>query len=422
MTAAPEVFGGHRPGDADYRRITVALFLAGLVTFATLYCTQPLLPLLGATFGRTPAETALTVSATTITLGISLLFLGPVSDATGRKRIMVVSLFASGLVTLATALAPSWPLVLALRALLGFCVAGLPAVAVAYLREEVHPGAAGRATGLYIGATALGGMAGRLVTGALADIFGWRWGIAGIAVVALVCAVAVQLLLPASRRFVAQPLSPKVLTAKTFRLLRDPVQLGLMALAFCGMGAFVASFNAMGYRLEAAPYNLSVGVAGLVFLVYLFGSWSSARAGRAAEVHGPARVALGGLAIHLVGITIVQSRPLWLVVIGLSLTSIGFFAAHGVASGWVAAHASRAGLGTGQAASLYLFSYYLGSSVAGTAAGWAWSARGWWGVTLLTASLVVAGFLVIALIGRRGGSGVPTGKGPDEITAREVAS
>lgn len=47
---------GHRPGESGYRRTTVALFLAGLVTFATIYCTQPLLPMIGSHFGVSPAE------------------------------------------------------------------------------------------------------------------------------------------------------------------------------------------------------------------------------------------------------------------------------------------------------------------------------------------------------------------------------
>ncbi|GAB2490364.1 MFS transporter [Luteococcus sediminum] len=393
---------GHRPGESGYRRTTVALFLAGLVTFATIYCTQPLLPLIGAHFGVTPAKTTLTVSATTITLGIALLFLGPVSDAIGRTTVMLASLFASALVTLASAAVDQWAVLLLLRAVLGVCGAGLPAVAVAYLREEMHPSAAGRATGLYIGGTALGGMSGRLVSGVLADQFGWRWSISGIGLLALACAVAVWLLLPASRHFVAQPLAPARLTAKTLRLLRDPLQLALMALAFLAMGAFVACFNVMGFRLEAPPYSLSVGVAGLVFVVYAFGSWSSARAGRATEQHGPRLVVLGGLALQLLGIAAVAMRPLWLVVTGLALMSIGFFAAHGVASGWVAAHASSQGLGTGQAASLYLFAYYVGSSVAGTAAGWAWSGWAWPGVTVLTGAMVVLAVLVTALAPRQG--------------------
>ncbi|MBB1493437.1 MFS transporter [Propioniciclava sp. MC1595] len=83
---------------------------------------------------------------------------GPLSDAVGRLTLMRATLLVAALVAIGTAVAPSWGLLLALRAVLGFAVAGLPAVAAAYLREEVAPTWASAATGLYIGGTALGGI------------------------------------------------------------------------------------------------------------------------------------------------------------------------------------------------------------------------------------------------------------------------
>ena len=80
------------------------------------------------------------------------------SDAVGRLTLMRATLLVAALVAIGTAVAPSWGLLLALRAVLGFAVAGLPAVAAAYLREEVAPTWASAATGLYIGGTALGGI------------------------------------------------------------------------------------------------------------------------------------------------------------------------------------------------------------------------------------------------------------------------
>lgn len=391
---------GYTSEAPEFRRITIALFLAGLATFATLYCTQPLLPVLSQRFAVTPATSALSVSLTTISLGVSLLFVGPVSDAVGRLPVMITSLLASGVVTMASGLATSWPVFLGLRCLLGVVVAGLPAVAVAYLREEMHPGAAARATGVYIGGTALGGMAGRLITGAVADVLGWHAAIVTIGAVALACGIAVHLLLPRSRGFVPASLHPAELRRGLMAILRDPVLVGLMAVAFLAMGGFVAVFNAMGFRLVAAPYRLSVGWSGLVFLVYAFGSWSSARAGRLAPTHGASRVALSGFAVALAGIAVTALTPLPMVVLGLALLSVGFFAGHGVASGWVTARAMDRGLGAGQAASLYLFAYYLGSSVMGTAGGAAWSSGGWGHVTWLTGSLYAVAIVVVALLHR----------------------
>lgn len=391
---------GYLPGSAEYRRVSRALFLAGLATFATIYCTQPLLPLLADTFAVSPATSALSVSATTLALGAALLLLGPLSEAYGRVTIMHVSLFGSAVVTLLTAVVPTWAVLLVLRALLGLTVAGLPAVAVAYLREEIAPGARAQATGLYIGGTAIGGMLGRLVSGVLADVGGWRLAVGGIGALALACALAVRVLVPASRHFEPVPLRPADLTAMTRRVLVDPALLALYAIAFLTMGAFVGTYNAMGFRLAGDPYRLSVGVAGLVFVVYALGSVSSTYAGRQADRVGYRTVVPVAIVVMLVGLLLTLATPLPVVVLGLAVLTTGFFACHGVASGWVAARAAVGGPGAGQAGSLYLFGYYLGSSVAGTVAGMAWSRGRWPLVDALTVTLVALA-LVLALVLRR---------------------
>src|SRR6266508_548383 len=196
---AARIDTGHLPGSTGYRRVLVALFAAGMATFVLMYDTQALLPEFVASFHVSPTQSTLTMSLTTAALAVSLLVAGPVSEMAGRTRLIHVSLGSSVVVALACALAPSWHALVALRLLQGVTLAGLPAVATAYLREELHPGTHARAAGVYIGGTAIGGMAGRLVTGPIADVAGWRWGLAAVAGVGLGCAVVVRLLLPASR-------------------------------------------------------------------------------------------------------------------------------------------------------------------------------------------------------------------------------
>lgn len=325
--------------------MTWALFAAGLATFAELYTTQPLLPLLNTHFGVTAGSAALSVSVTTLTLGIALFFVGPMSEVIGRTKVMMISLFGASVMAVACAAAPTWGSLLALRGLLGFAVAGLPAVAVAYLREEVAPSAMARATGQYIGGTALGGMSGRLVAGGLADVGGWRLAVAGIGVLGLVCAIFVRATLPPSRHFVAVPLDHRVLWTMTRRVLSDRVLLALYVLPFLSMGAFVAVYNAMGFRLAAAPYQLSAGAAGLVFLIYLLGSVSSSRAGRFADRYGHRAVVPLTLVLMFAGLLISLARPLALVIVGLALFTMGFFGCHGVATGWVVTRAAASGPG-----------------------------------------------------------------------------
>ncbi len=261
--------------DPRARRASLALFLAGIVVFASLYATQPLLPELSREFGVSPAASALTVSLSTLGLAVGLLIGGPVSERVGRTPLVHLSLAAATVLGLLCAVSPSWPLLLVGRALQGLALAGLPAVGVAYLIEELHPQIAGRATGLYIGGNAIGGMLGRLISGALAEIGGWRLAVGGIGLLALGCTVAVALLLPPSRRFRPADAGWAVLATNTRRVLSDPVLLGLYALAALLMGTFVAVFNALSFRLEAPPYALSTAEAGLVFLVYALGSVGS---------------------------------------------------------------------------------------------------------------------------------------------------
>ncbi|GAA2755332.1 MFS transporter [Actinopolymorpha rutila] len=381
---------GHRPGTAGYRRVVGALFAAGVATFALIYSTQAILPELAARFGVSTAASTLTVSLTTLGLGVMLLVAGPLSDVVGRTRLIHLSLIASAVVAAAGALAPSWPALLASRLAEGAVLAGLPAVATAYLREELHPSTHARAAGLYVGGTALGGMVGRLLTASVAEFAGWRWALASTACLGLVCALAVRSLLPPSRHFVPQPTGLRALARTSLRAVTDPGLLALYGVGGCSMGALVAVFNTMGFRLTQGAFGLGLGAAGLVFLVYPVGSISSTAFGRLADKYGRRTVLPLACLLTVAGALLTLPSSLVVVIAGLAVFTGGFFAVHGVASGWVPARAHAGGVSTGQAASLYLFTYYLGSSVFGSVAGRAWTGAGWPGVVILATVLLAA--------------------------------
>jgi MFS transporter, YNFM family, putative membrane transport protein len=286
-----------------------------------------------------------------------------------------------------------------LRGLQGFALAGLPAVAVAYLREELHPDVSGRAIGLYVSGTAIGGLSGRLISGFLTELGGWRTALGGAALLAVGCAVAVRLLLPPSRRFTRLARQGPLLR-QLAQGFTDPALLALYGIAALLMGGNVAVYNAVTFRLEADPYALSPALAGLVFLAYLLGSASSPTAGALADRFGRRLVVPVAVVVMGVGITLTVPAPLWCVVLGMCVLTTGFFAAHGVASGWVAVRAQLGGRAVGQATSLYSFWYYVGSSVGGTLAGRAWSDEGWTGVVLLAGGTTLAALLLTLVLGR----------------------
>src|SRR5262249_18533871 len=136
-------------GSADFRRVNVGLFFGGLVTFAVLYCTQPLLPLYTREFRVTPTTASMVISVTTAVLAVMMTFTASLSNAWGRKGIMVCSLFGASLLTIVSALSPNFGMLLLCRALEGIVLAGVPAIAMAYLGEEVDPRHLGTAMGIY---------------------------------------------------------------------------------------------------------------------------------------------------------------------------------------------------------------------------------------------------------------------------------
>nr|WP_202404482.1 MFS transporter [Pantoea sp. Seng] len=378
-------------GSPQFMRVTLALFSAGLATFALLYCVQPILPVLSQQFGVSPAESSISLSLSTGLMALGLLVTGPLSDAIGRKSVMVTALMLAAICTLISATMTSWQGILMMRALIGLSLSGVAAVGMTYLSEEIHPRVIAFSMGLYISGNSIGGMSGRLLTGVLTDFFSWRVAIGVIGCFSLAGALMFWKILPASRHFRPASLRPRSLLIN-FRLhWRDKGLPFLFAEGFLLMGAFVTLFNYIGYRLLSAPWSLSQAVVGLLSVVYLTGSWSSPKAGAMTSRFGRGPVMIGATAIMLVGLLLTAFDSLWLILPGMMLFTAGFFAAHSVASGWIGPRARRA---KGQASSLYLFSYYVGSSVAGTLGGVFWHSYGWTGVTLFISVLLLLALFV----------------------------
>nr|WP_240355162.1 MFS transporter [Pectobacterium brasiliense] len=381
-------------GTPQFMRVTLALFSAGLATFALLYCVQPLLPVLSQDFGISPATSSLSLSVSTVMLAFGLLFTGPLSDNIGRKNVMVVSLMLAAICTVICAFMTSWNGVLVMRAMMGLSLSGVAAVAMSYLSEEIHPSVLAFSMGLYISGNSIGGMSGRLVSGVLTDYFPWRIAIGTIGVLALIAAITFWRILPDSRHFRSGSLRPKTLLLNSKLHWRDAGLPLLFLEGFLLMGAFVTLFNYIGYRLLAPPYLLSQAVVGLLSVVYLTGSYSSPKAGALTARYGRGPVLSIAILLMLAGLGMTALSPLFAIFGGMMLFTAGFFAAHSVASSWIGQRARRA---KGQASSMYLFSYYLGSSLAGTLGGFFWHSFGWMGIAAFLSALLLLA-LVVSLI------------------------
>ncbi|WEK06598.1 MAG: MFS transporter [Candidatus Devosia phytovorans] len=380
-----------RRGTPEFIRANIAFFLSAFAIFATLYSVQPLLPIFAEQFGLNAGQSSLSLSVTTATLAVALLFASLVADRVGRKLLMVWAIISTAVLGLMLPFAPTWETLVAIRALMGLTLSGLPAVAMVYLAEEMDPEALGFSMGLYIGGTAIGGMSGRLISGVLADWITWRPALLVLGVMIAAAAIAVVLLLPTPHHSARSRLGLRDLGRLIRIQFRDEGLPWLFLSAFLLMGSFVTLYNYAGFRLALPPFELSHAVISAIFLVYLLGSISSTWAGGLAQRLGRRKVYWTLVLTMGIGValTLVPSTPV--IIIGLAIATIGYFAAHGIASAWVA---RRALVGRAQASAIYLFAYYLGSSVLGTLGGYAWVGMGWNGVMLVSGGAAIAALLV----------------------------
>ncbi len=388
--SAPPVWSGHTRGSAAYGRLLAALFCAGVATFAQLYSPQAVLPLISADLHIGAADAALTISASTVGLAIGVIPWSTLADRIGRVRAISLSVSVATAVGLLVPFAPTYQLLLAGRFIEGLVIGGVPAIAIAYLTEEIDPAHAARAAGTFVAGTTIGGLMGRLVSSPVAQIAGWRVGVFTVAVLCGVAALCFVKLAPPPRGFIPSNRSganPEGSIAhRLVANLRSPRQLALFAQGFLLMGGFVALYNFLGFRLTGAPFFLPPFVVSLVFLAYLAGTWASSRAGAEATRFGRKPVLLVSVAIMVAGVLITLSDNVFAVLAGLVIATAGFFGAHSIAAGWTGQSAPA---GKAQASSLYNLFYYGGSSVIGWFGGVAYDGHGWTAVAVTIVILAV---------------------------------
>lgn len=401
-------------GTRTYRRIVVALMAGGLANFSLMYFVQPLLPMLAAHYGVTPAESAHALSVTTLTIIAGLVAIGPLADRVGRVTVMRWSLLASGFLGLACALAPTWGSLVVARGLLGLTLAGLPGAALPYLREEVDTASHPRANAAYIAGTAVGGAAGRLLPGPLATLGGWPLAATVVSLLTIGAGVLLVVLLPESQGFRPRPVRVRQALLSTLAAPADRVVALLCLAGFASMGTFVGMYNAVAFRLQAPPFLLGAA-ASLVYLAYPVGIASPMLARALADRVGRGRATAAGIGLLFASVALLSLSTLPAVVAGLGLITFAFLGIHSLLSGWVVDRAKRRGRGTAQASSAYLGTYYLGSTIAGALATWLWQTGGWAGVAVLGLCLAALGLLAVLAATRADQGAEAMGAAPAEF-------
>ncbi|WNS78057.1 MFS transporter [Domibacillus sp. DTU_2020_1001157_1_SI_ALB_TIR_016] len=384
-------------GTPVFRKTSFAFFAAGFNTFAILYCTQPLMPEFTKEFAVSPTGASLSLSITTIALAVSMLVFGSLSEVWGRKPVMVYSMLTASILCLLTAFSPTYPFLLVLRTVTGVALAGLPSVAMAYLGEEIKPGSLGSAMGLYISGNAIGAVFGRVFSGLLSHHLGWHIAIGGIGVISLAATLIFWKSLPPSRHFRSSPLQIGQLGKSLAYHLKDPGLICLFGLGFLLLGSNAALFNYIGYLLTDQPYSLNPSLVSWIFIILTIGMFSSIWNGKLADRHGRQMILLLNLFLASCGVLLTLDPHLLSKIFGLGLFTFGFFGGHSIASSWVGQRALR---NKAQASSLYLFLYYTGSSIGGTAGGMFWTSFGWRGIVTMIMGFLLFAFILLAYLSK----------------------
>lgn len=366
-------------GSRGFWHIRLVLSFAAVVVFANLHAMQPLLPELKRHFALSELETSWSYAIGTLSLGLSLLFYGALADAWGRKPVLAVSLVGMLLSTALLTQADSFSSLLVLRALQGFCLGGLPAVAIAYFGEELTPSAMLSAVGFYISASSLGGISGRVLAGWCAESGHWVWVFYPLSLLSLLLVLVFWRLLPPVQHFQARPLSWRRAAREGWNHVRHQGLLLTFLLGGVNFAVYLNQYTYISFVLSEAPYQLSSFWIGLLFLTYLTGTVGSALSARIAKRLGQLAAMRAGVYLMMLGTFCTLLPQLAAIVAGFFVSAFGFFLTHSLATSLVNRQAQTA---KASASALYLVFYYVGASTGGLWLHPFYSAFGWPGVVL----------------------------------------
>ncbi|MFF8233044.1 MFS transporter [Streptomyces caelestis] len=379
-----------------WRRLLLAMVCG--VAVASIYAAQPVLEAMGRDLG-VPAELTGWIVATGqfgYLAGLALLV--PLGDVVDRRRLIAGHLAVTAVgMTLTASASAAWV------AFAGLAAAGVFAVVVqttvAYAAAVSPPGERGRNIGVVTSGVVVGILGARVVTGTLAQAWGWRSVYALLAVLSLGLALLVLVALPSEER-PGPPVGYRRVVVALGGLFGQRVFLTRGLIAFFLFASFGTLWSGLSLPLADTPWQLSESRIGLFGIAGLAGALGAARAGRWADAGRAAPVTGLALALLVLSWAAIAQLPwsLWLLIVGIVLLDFAVQAVH-VSNQHLltAAHPDRVSSVIGG----YMVFYSLGSALGAAATTALFTAYGWAGSSLLGAGFAACALAVWATAGRR---------------------
>ncbi|WP_108947057.1 MFS transporter [Shewanella halifaxensis] len=390
-----------QPLQHNEARLIAGVSLASMVIFINLYLVQGMLPLISTSFEITMSHATLLLSATSFTMAFSLLIFAVLSDRIGRKKPILVSLILLCITDLFAYFITDFNQLLSLRFVQGILLASVPAMAMAYFKDELTGHGLLKAGAIYIAANSLGGIAGRLLGGVMAQYLDWQQAMLLLTAITLFGTAFVSYLLPTSHFCKPENTSKSRVFRMTdfngFCLHLGDAKMRLIYLV--GGIAFMIMVNQFSYiqlHLMQAPFDMGRFEVTLIFLCYLSGTYASYHSAKWVTNHGLNRVFKSAALFMFAGSLLTLQDTLLSIYVGFLLSAFGFFLLHSSCNAWVA---NRAEQHRAKATSLYLCSYYLGAAIGGPYLLPFWHKFGWDGVVLASQlALTLMSFVIVKVL------------------------
>lgn len=381
-------------GSQAYRRVIYCMSLGSFLLFSNLYLFQPIMPILALDYDLAPTQVNWVFASTTLTLALSLVLWAQVSDAYGRKKIMLLGLYLPVVINIGLLFDDSFRTLLVARALMGIALGAFAAIAMAYMAELLSANALARAIGGYIAANSLGGIAGRLTGGILTDLFSWQFAVVVLSIATFIVALILQKWLPKEQVFLSKKLSFYTLFRELYQHTSNTSVWFAMLIGGLNFALFVNLFSVLGFRLTQAPFSLPTSVTSLIFLCYLTGTVTAKLSANWTERHSAIQGFYLGAGVSILGLLLAYFDSVVVIIASLLLISAGAFFVHALAYAWVGAHAKT---GRSTASAFYLVHYYAGGSAGGFLLLKSWTEAGWLGV-IASSLILFLGIFILAFL------------------------
>jgi MFS transporter, YNFM family, putative membrane transport protein len=355
--------------------------LAGAV-FTTVYIPQPVLPVLRQQFGVSEGAASLAVSAVVLGMALANLPFGSLADRLPIRPILLTGGLVIAVAGLASALAPTLPLLVAARFIQGLFIPSLTTCLVAYLARVMPVERLNVVMGSYVSATVVGGLSGRLIGGFILPAAHWRWAFLVAAALLLAATLTAYSGLP---REAGHGHAAKETVRFRDVLFRHDL-LRIYCVAAGSFFVFSSVFNYMPFYLHGAHFHWSTRAVTLLYLSHLVGVVMGPLAGKLSNRVGNGAAMVLGALVFGAGLAVTLVPQGWAMALALGLVCAGFFTLHASAAG---ALNRKLTAGRGRANAFYVLFYYLGGAAGITLSGQAYHRAGWPGVVVLAGTVLL---------------------------------